>query len=174
MRGDEVLSSVLNSEESTLYILCGYPYAGKTYLAKQMLEHYELEYVSIDNIFHEHGFEWDTNVLPTTVQWEQIFKESYKLTKQELMAGKNVLYDSTNQTVASRETLREIANDVGAGTYVLFVKSSVETIWQRWEDNQRHPVRSVVEKSLVQMTIDMFEEPTKEENVIIIRTDDPL
>jgi predicted kinase len=106
--------------------------------------------------------------LPDTGTWEQIFNESYEQTKQALMDEKNVLYDSTNQTVASRNKLREIADSVDSDTKVLFVRSPIETVWQRWSENQKNPSRSVVSKDLVQQTIHMFEEPTEEENVIMV------
>jgi predicted kinase len=106
--------------------------------------------------------------LPDTGTWEQIFNESYEQTKQALMDEKNVLYDSTNQTVASRNKLREIADSVDSDTKVLFVRSPIETVWQRWSENQKNLSRSVVSKDLVQQTIHMFEEPTEEENVIMV------
>lgn len=82
-----------------------------------------------------------------------------------------MLYDSTNQTLASRDKLREIARSAGAGTMVIYVQCSPETVWRRWEENQKNPNRSVVSKNLVQMTIDQFEVPTEDENIITITND---
>lgn len=47
-------------------------------------------------------------------------------------------------------------------------KKVLENVWKRWQENQLNPRRSVVAKDLVQQTIDMFEEPTAEENVIVV------
>ena len=160
--------SIIKDSQKTLFILCGFPYAGKSYIAKQLQTHADVVFVSIDDIFHTHGFDWDSNLLPDADNWEQIFNESYEKTKHALRDGKNVLYDSTNQTVASRDRLREVAQSVGAETKVIYIQSSVETVWKRWEDNQKKPTRSVVSRELVQQTIDMFEEPTDIENVIVI------
>jgi predicted kinase len=162
------LISLIQSSQRTLFILCGFPYAGKSYIAEQLLEHTDLKYVSIDSIFHIYGFDWDLNTLPDAKAWEQIFTESYEQTKQALVKGMNVLYDSTNQTVASRDKLREVARSVSADTKVVYVKSSIENVWKRWEKNQVSPSRSVVDKNLVQMTIDMFEDPATDENVVVI------
>lgn len=106
------LISIIKNSHKTLYILCGFPYAGKSYVAKQLLESTDVEFVSIDDIFNKHGFDWDTNTLPDTEAWQQIFEESYEKTKAALEQGKNVLYDSTNQTVTSRDKLREVAQSV--------------------------------------------------------------
>lgn len=160
--------SLLQSSQKTLFILCGFPYAGKSYIAKQLLEKTDVAFVSIDDIFHTYGFDWNSNKLPDTETWEQIFNESYEQIKQTLREGKNVLYDSTNQTVVSRDKLRQVANSVGAETKVVFIKSPVEAVWKRWEENQKSRSRSVVDKQLIQQTIDMFEEPTEAEKVIVI------
>ena len=163
-----MLVSLIQNSQKTLFILCGFPYAGKSYIAEQLIEQTDIVLVSIDAVFYSQGFNWDSNTLPDTEDWGQIFNESYELTRQALLDGKSVLYDSTNQTVTSRDKLREIANSVGADTKVVFIKSPTETVWKRWKDNQKNTMRSVVSKDLVQQTIDMFEEPKEDENVIVI------
>lgn len=162
------LISLLQSSQQSLLILCGFPYAGKSYIAEQLLAKADISFVSIDDIFHAHGFDWDSNTLPNAEEWEHIFTESYEQTSRALTDGKNVLYDSTNQTFASRDKLRQIAGSVGAEAKVVYVKSSIENVWKRWEESQIRKSRSVVDKQLVQQTIDLFEEPTDEENVIVI------
>lgn len=162
-----LISSLQNSRK-TLFILCGFPYAGKSYIAKQLIKETDAAFISIDDIFYAYGFNWDSNNPPDPKGWEQIFAESYETTRPALPARKNVLYDSTNQTVVSRDKLREVAYSVGAEAKVVFVKTPVEVVWQRWEDNQKDQTRSVVSKELVQQTIDMFEEPAEDGNVIIV------
>ena len=164
---DELIKTIKESQK-TLFILCGFPYAGKSFVAEELRKHTDIVFVSIDTIFGAHGFDWDTNTLPDTEAWQKIFDESYEKTKEELKTGKNVLYDSTNQTITSRDRLREVASTVGAAAYVIYIKSSVKTVWQRWEENQKNQTRSVVSKELMQMTIDMFEEPTVNANVLVI------
>ncbi len=164
---DELIKTI-NESQKTLFILCGFPYAGKSFIAEELGKHTDIVIVSIDTIFHSHGFNWDTNKVPNPGEWQVIFDESYNEIKELLDQGKNVLYDSTNQTINSRKKLRDVAASVGADARVLYIQSSVETVWKRWEENQRNPRRSSVNKELVQMTIDMFEEPTKEESVILV------
>lgn len=159
---------MLQGSRKTLFILCGFPYAGKSYIAKQLLEKTDTAFVSIDVIFYTYGVDWNSNKLPDTETWEQIFNESYEQIKQALIAGKNVLYDSTNQTVVSRDKLRKVAYSAGAEAKVVFIKTPVDVVWQRWGENQKELTRSVVSKELVQQTIDMFEEPSEDENVIIV------
>lgn len=162
------LISTIQNSQKTLFILCGYPYAGKSCVVKQIKSHTDIVVVGIDDIFEAKGFDWDTNKLPDSTQWQQIFDESYENVKVALAEGKNVLYDSTNQTVVSRDILGSHADIVGAGKYVVYIRSTIAEVWKRWEENRQNPTRSVVRKELVKMTIDMFEEPTESENVIIV------
>ena len=164
---DDLIKTIKESQK-TLFILCGFPYAGKSFVAEELQKRTDIVYVSIDAIFHAHGFDWDTNTLPDTEAWQKIFNESYEEAIMALTQGKNVLYDSTNQTIASRDKLREVATTVGATACVVYIKSSVETVWNRWEENQKNPTRSMVSKDLIQMTINQFEVPTDNENVITI------
>jgi len=159
---------IIQRSKNTLFILSGFPYAGKSFIVNQVKSQTEIVVVSIDDIFKTKGFDWNTHVLPTTDEWEQIFDESYRVTKESLQQGKNVMYDSTNQTVLSRDTLRTLARLVGATTYVLYIKTPIDKVWKRWEANKNNPIRSVVSKELVQQTIDMFQEPTEIENVIVV------
>ena len=162
-----IISKIQNSK-SVLYILCGFPYSGKSYVSSQLQQQVGIKVVAIDDIFTAKGFDWDTNVLPSAIEWEQIFNESYEQVKDNLLQGKNVLYDSTNQTVVSRNKLRKAAESVGAETCVLYIKTPTDTIWQRWEENHNNHKRSVVGRELVQQTIDMFEEPTEDEDVLVV------
>lgn len=158
----------IKSSKSTLYILCGFPYSGKSYIANKLVKETGIIVVSIDDIFHSKGFNWDNNKLPNAEEWKEIFNISYKQSQDALKEGKNVLYDSTNHTKESRDELRKVAQSVGAETVVIYIKTPTETIWKRWNKNKETKERSVVSKELVQMTIDGFEVPDVNENVLII------
>lgn len=159
----------INDSQKTLYILCGLPYSGKTYFAKEIIAKTACVYVSIDDIFHKRGFDWDSNKLPDEQGWESLFNISYRESQNALKSGSNVLYDSTNHTRASRDVLRKIAQDVVANARVIYVDVSAEVVWRRWEENKVEGDRPVVAKKLVEMTIKSFEIPTEDENVMIIK-----
>ena len=167
---DDLIATIKNSQK-TLFILCGFPYAGKSFVARELQKHTDIAFMSIDAIFYDHGFDWNINKLPSAEEWQKIFYESYEITKEVLLKEKNVLYDSTNQTVASRNVLREVAESVGAKTKVLFIQASTETVWKRWEKNREQQKRAQVSRELIQMTIDTFEPPTFEEHLITIVND---
>lgn len=164
---DNLKNAILNSEK-TLYILCGFPYGGKSYVASKISSEIDIIYVSIDQIFESHGFDWDSNMLPSLLEWEEIFQESYEKVYQGLSNGKNVLYDSTNHTVVSRDKLREVAKLAGGKTVVVYIETTDAVVWARWKENFQKRSRSVVDKELVKQTIESFERPTEDENLIII------
>lgn len=158
----------IRNAKKTLFVLCGLPYAGKSFIAQQILGQSDAIYISIDSIVMKRGFDWNTNKLPTSTQWREIFEESYEAVRDALELGKSVLYDSTNHTFASREALRVLATSAGADTCVIYVKVGADTVWKRWEDNQLSPSRSQISQELVQMTLDTFEEPTSTERTIVV------
>lgn len=161
--------SKIQSSNRSLFILCGFPYSGKSNVANLLLQETEIKIVAIDSIFNAKGFDWNTNKLPTATEWQEIFAESYEAVHDALKQGKNVLYDSTNHTVNSRDKLREVAASVGTSSYVIYVKTPTEVIWGRWRENQKAPSRPQISQDLVQATIDTFEEPDESENVITLQ-----
>ncbi len=164
----DTLVSTIHNSQKTLFILCGFPYAGKSYIVNKLKSKTDIEVVSIDDIFKTKGFDWDSNILPSSNEWQHIFDESYEKIKIALDKGKNVLHDSTNQTIVSRDTLRKVAASADADSRILHIKTPIETVWKRWEDNQKHQTRSVISRELVQSTIDIFEEPSKSENILTV------
>lgn len=165
---DDIVQSI-NGSEKTLYILCGLPYSGKTYLANKVIEKVNCVYVSIDHILKDFRYDWDSNKLPDEQGWKKVFDISYQKSQEALKGGLNVLYDSTNHTRISRDVLRKVAYDVGASAKVIYISVPVETVWKRWEKSSILKDRSVVDKKLVDMTIEAFEVPTEDENLFIVQ-----
>ena len=158
----------IRATERALFILCGLPYSGKTHVSDRLHTKTGIHVVRIDDILRKRCFDWNTNKLPNEAEWRGIFEESCQATKNILERSENVLYDSTNHTLASREKLRELAKQSGAETAVIFVNTPKHIIWERWEKNKKLTTRSIVAKDLVEMTIDAFDPPTKDEHVIEI------
>lgn len=164
----EIIDIIINSEK-TFFILCGLPYSGKTHFAQEITKNIPIEYISIDDIFHERGYDWNSNKLPDEKGWAEIFDVAYKKIEVSLSKNLNVLYDSTNHTKSSRDALRNIAHRVGAETNVIFLDIPVETIYSRWKENKLNQTRHVVDKKLIDMTVETFEKPTEDENLITVK-----
>ena len=131
----EQLINKINSSHKTLYILCGLPYSGKTYMSNKIIETTPIAHISIDHILEELGFDWNSGRLPDESGWKKVFDISYERSGEALKNNLNVLYDSTNHTKTSRDVLRKVAQEVNAETKVVFIDAPTETIWKRWEEN---------------------------------------
>ncbi len=169
MQAPEEIIQSINSSGKTLYILCGLPYSGKTYLALKIVEKTKCTYVSVDSILKDLGYDWDSNKLPDEQGWKRVFDISYKKSQEVLKNSSNVLYDSTNHTRISRDTLRKVARGVGANTEVIYIDVPVKVVWERWAESSAGKNRSVVNKKLVEMTVESFEAPTQDENLFIVQ-----
>lgn len=64
---DEVIN-IIKSSDTTLHIFCGYPYSGKSYLARQIITETDIELISIDSLFESKGFSWDEIVLHNEIE----------------------------------------------------------------------------------------------------------
>ena len=147
-----------------LFILCGLPYSGKTRLARRFLAgNPNLVFVSIDEILAARGYDWEANRLPDAEGWRAIFEESYEKTRAALGEGRDVLYDSTNHTRASRDALRKVAAEAGADCRVLFLDVSPEVVRERWHQNRETHERFVLDESLLEQTIASLERPAGDE-----------
>jgi len=160
---------LIKKSSKTLWILCGFPYSGKTYIGKKILEQTSCVYVSIDNILTQLHYDWNTNKLPDEAGWKKVFDISYQQTQEALEKGLNVLYDSTNHTKASRDKLREVASSVGAYAKVIYIDVPKEVATERWEENKKQKNRFVLDKNLLHQTMNAMEVPDSDENVIIIK-----
>ena len=164
----EKIAELVKSSQKTLWILCGLPYAGKTYVAKKILKKADCMYVSIDDILHNFGYDWNANKLPDEEGWKKIFALSYERSREALGAGKSVLYDSTNHTRESRDKLREVARSSGANASVIYVKAPVELVRKRWEENKRTNARFVLDEKLFEKTIEALEPPASDEDPVVV------
>ncbi|NTW89626.1 MAG: ATP-binding protein [Candidatus Moranbacteria bacterium] len=164
----------MRSSHGILYILCGLPYSGKTYAARKILDAVPCVYVSVDDILEALGYDWNAGKLPDEKGWESVMDISYRRTREALWDSKNVLYDSTNHTKISRDELRKVADDAGAGSRVVFVDAPAGVVRRRWEENKTSRKRFVLSEELLDMTIDALEVPGSDEDPwIVARWYDP-
>src|SRR5687768_15063972 len=92
--------------KSTLYIMCGLPFSGKTTLARTLANecgfvHLDLDAIARANsLFPEEGINDE--------QWGQVFREVYRQVVALLISGKSVVFDAVNYDRVGRDRLRAI------------------------------------------------------------------
>ena len=157
---------MINSSE--LYILCGLPFAGKSYLAQKLATYTNSQLIAFDVLWLE--LEKDPR-FPTPVKgaegWiltRQIAKERIKV---HLKNHQTVVYDDINVGYDHREELKVLAEQSGATAVVIYVKTPEVVRMARMKQNLIEKKRHHVESENLHTATAQFEEPNQAENVII-------
>ncbi len=148
-----------------LYIMCGLPFAGKTTLAKEMVNLLGIKRVSIDEINSERGI-WNDETGMSPEEWTKTYEIAYQRTANFLSQSKSVVDESANFTKEQRDRLRVIAEQYNSQTYVIFVDISLAEVRRRWQENRQTVVRNDVRDDDFAHVVEYFEPPTANENVL--------
>ena len=134
---------------TTLYLLSGIPGSGKTTLAHQLAEQHNATVHSYDEL----------PMANTKASMDGSVKQAWLASiREDLQAGKSVICDGLNLTVADRKELLSYVADIPCEK-VLYVKIvPLETCLQRNRERKTRLPDFVVEQSAERM-----EAPTKDE-----------
>ena len=128
---------------TTLYILCGLGFSGKSTLAVKISEYKNAVLVSQDAIYFEKEKELDPN-LSDGERWELIRAIAFERISDNLKKSMSVVYDSTNTRREHRDIVRKIASENNARAFVVFVDTPdnilVERQMKNKETKERHDV----------------------------------
>lgn len=151
-----------------LYIMVGLPYSGKTTLRNELMKRFGFNYVSMDDVIDEKNFS-----VPEMTQddWNYVYSRGYEKLKDELSEGKTVILDLGNLKRSERDTARNIAASVNVPYKLIYVNTPKDEILRRWRENQESKVRGHLEKESFNKALDMFQEPTADENPILYNSD---
>src|SRR5437868_816009 len=93
-------------KKPTLYILSGFPYSGKSTLAKELVKSLGLSLVSTDSINTEQGIGLQGEAI-SPQQWDNTYHLVYKRIEELLSRGESVIYDDCNFTKKQRDLTRK-------------------------------------------------------------------
>lgn len=148
-----------------VYILCGLPFAGKTTLAKALVERLGFARVDMDEINTRKGMGLHGEAI-VQEEWDDTYAESYRQLDQLLQAGQSVLFDAANFTKAQRDYLRTIAAKHGASAQVIYVDVSETEARERWLQNRITQQRYDVRDDDFAYVVTYFAVPTPDEHVL--------
>jgi predicted kinase len=151
--------------KSTLYIMCGLPFSGKTTLARTLANQCGFIHFDLDAIAREKS--WFPEEGINDEQWGEVFREVYRQVANLLISGKSVVFDAVNYDRIGRDRLRTIAQQSDSVFHVIYIALPIQEIEQRRQTNQaNHQRPPVQDKDFVDLVTE-FEIPTVEENLLV-------
>lgn len=153
--------------ETILYIMTGYPYAGKSTLAKEIIRKFNYALVTVDEVHSERGVGLDPQKPIKQEDWDIAYKTAFNRIKKNLLAGKTTIFDAPNVSKRERKEAQAVAKYAGCASRIIYINTQLEECRGRWIKNQGTKEREHVREEDFQKAIDAFEKPTADENIII-------
>lgn len=157
----------------TLYIMCGVGFSGKSTLAKKISEHTGAILISQDAMFFELEKNLNLN-LDSDSDWKTLLGVCKERIRENLSAGKSVVFDNTNTRFEHREEIRGIANSLGVKSVVVFLDTPLEVQKERQLKNKETGERHDVKQEYLDQAITELEIPNESENVFSFKPNDDL
>ncbi len=158
----------------TLYLMLGYPGAGKTTVAKLVSEITGAEHIWAD---HERKIKYGQPSYSQTEN-DELYSELNHRTESLLREGKSVMFDTAFNHYEDRKKLENIARTAGADTVILWVQTPREVAKKRaTTDLDAQPTRVLNDQEPLhhehfEYLSDKLEEPRNDETVVILNGTD--
>ena len=162
------LMAKLQLVRPTLFLLYGFPGAGKTYFARQLCEELQAAHVQSDRIrnelFEQPRFDKQENRVVTQLM--------QYMTEEFLNAGVSVVFDVNAMRLSQRRALRDLARKSKADPILVWFQVDPETAYARIDKRDR---RKSDDKFAVPLTRKQFDilaagmqNPTSTEEYIVV------
>ena len=162
------------NDKPVQYLFVGYPFSGKTTLSKKLERKLDFARVSIDEVKFDLGYRSVSDDDVPDEAWVKIFYELDKKIVDLLQSGKTILNEYAWLTKKWRDRARNLAQDLGIHTIVIFVDTPQEVVRQRLEENRLTQERFDVPDNIFEEALNEFEKPLDDEDVIIYRQSDSV
>ena len=154
------------------YLLVGFPYSGKTTLARELINRLGFANINIDQLKFGKGFkDVSDDDVPDEV-WNEIFNEADRLIIKYLEQGKSLVNEYAWVTKEWRDRAKKAAS--GFETRIIYVDEPTDIIWKRWHENIKIRNRFHLSKEELERSIKEFEDLKVDENFIVYDQTVPL
>ncbi len=147
---------------TTLFVLCGLPFSGKSTIARVLSERLGAIAIDVDSLARERGDLPEEGIEPE--RWGRLFAEAHQLVRERLGQRRSVVFDAVNVDRAGRDRLREIAHERGARYQLIYVAADPLTIAERRANNDQTRHRPPVREEDLAALERSFEVPTEDED----------
>lgn len=162
------MRSRLQLTKPALFLLYGFPGAGKTYLSRQLCEDLHAAHVQGDRIRHElfeqpRHDQQENDIVDHLMQY---------MTEEFLSAGISVVYDINAARLSQRRALRDMARKAKAHPVLIWLQIDVESSFMRAGKRDRRKVDDYYASQLDQTTFEQLasrmQNPTNTEDFIVV------
>ena len=149
-----------------LLITSGYPFSGKSTLARAIAKRLGIALVAVDDQLASLGAEVAAES-PGDREWLRAYRAAYGQIERELTAGQSVVFDSVGFRWRDRDRARRIAARHGADSVVIWLNVSAGEARERLERNRAEPTRNQVPVASFNRIVTDFEPPQDDEPAVI-------
>lgn len=153
----------------TLYLMLGYPGAGKTTVSEYIYKLTGAVHLNSDQ-FRLRMFKNPMDA--SEAEHDNMYKLIDHITERTLKSGKSVIYDANLNRYAHRKEKYDIAKRTGAKTKLIWVKTAEDEARQRATvhagEHPDHRPFGNMDKEVFERLISQLEKPKPEENAISI------
>jgi predicted kinase len=149
-----------------LTLMCGLSFAGKSTVAATIVEHFDVDLLSLDAINAERGLEGGKGI--PVEEWATTNAIAHERARIALRAGRSVVIDDTGSPRFIRDAWRETAVAGGASFAIVWVRIDASTQRQRVEANRDCRMRMDVTDEVLKAHRAGFDEPTADERPILV------
>lgn len=153
---------------STMFLMCGVTFSGKTTVAKRIASEFGCDYLSLDDINEERDL-WAGHGIPVE-EWERTHGIALMRLSDRLDKGVCVVVDDTNNLRWLRDRFRAAAGEDGHEVVLVYVVAPIEDIRKRMAHAERTGERRLVADEVFEEHVASFEEPTSDESPIVYRS----
>ena len=157
-------------KSNKLYIICGLPFSGKSYISKELQRELGGRIVGRDAIYFDIGGEFMLEETPEEDDdflWDALWPVAVQSAKNILLTGENVIFDDVCLQRARRDELREMAEKLGVESRLIFLDIPLEVTKERKFANKESKTRHDVPSAWLEADYIEFEPPEKDESPVI-------
>lgn len=153
---------------TTLFIMSGLPFSGKTTMSKTISQALDIKRISFDEIWSKtKNIPGDNDI----EKWKYISKKCEDLVTAQLQNNQSVIYDNLGDRLNNRDKMRQLAQNNKADFKLIYINiSKEESVKRRLENITKKDHHSVSDKDF-NNALNSFETPTAIENPIIFTSD---
>jgi len=146
--------------KSTLIIMCGLPFSGKTTVAARLSESLGFKVLSYDrDIYelHKHEVPAGTSVAH---EYEMVEAIARQRLRQMLSKNESVIYDDLNLEESDRRLLKDLAKECGVKYVVVYADTPISIINERRRNSVQNGDRDGVADSKMKLDSSLLQPPT--------------